>query len=48
LDPARSSALLSNLPIGQAILTTAGPLPPDADPAVRIVLTDGELVASPI
>lgn len=33
LDPERSAALLAHLPLGQAILTTAGPLPAGARPA---------------
>lgn len=32
LDPDRSSALLANLPAGQTLLTTAGGLPPAAEP----------------
>lgn len=39
LDPERSSALLANLPAGQTILTTAGPLPAGAVPEriIRVV-----------
>jgi DNA replication and repair protein RecF len=33
LDPERSAALLAHLPSGQAMLTTAGPLPAGAHPA---------------
>jgi DNA replication and repair protein RecF len=32
LDPDRSAALLANLPDGQTLLTTAGGLPPEAEP----------------
>lgn len=32
LDPDRSAALLGSLPAGQTVLTTAGALPPGADP----------------
>jgi DNA replication and repair protein RecF len=40
LDPARSEALLAQLPAGQALLTTAGPPPPAARPD-RLVQVDG-------
>lgn len=36
LDPARSRALVRHLPAGQAVLTTAGPLPDGADVAVVV------------
>jgi DNA replication and repair protein RecF len=43
LDPERSASLLAHLPDGQAILTTAGPLPPEARPAARFVVQGGHL-----
>jgi DNA replication and repair protein RecF len=43
LDPARSAALLANLPVGQAILTTAGPLPSGAVPAATVRITRGTI-----
>jgi DNA replication and repair protein RecF len=46
LDPARSSALLANLPPGQGLVTTAGPLPVDAEPELVVRVTDGELELS--
>lgn len=47
LDPSRSSALLSSLPTGQAILTTAGIVPPDANPAAHVALENGVLTPMP-
>lgn len=44
LDPERSSALLTNLPAGQTLLTTASTLPPEAHPDVVLRLVDGEIV----
>jgi DNA replication and repair protein RecF len=44
LDPARSEALLACLPRGQAVVTTAGELPPGADVAARARLEDGKLL----
>lgn len=44
LDPERSAALLAHLPDGQAILTTAGPLPPTATPAVTVRVSGGRLL----
>jgi DNA replication and repair protein RecF len=45
LDPARAGALLAHLPVGQAILTTAGVIPDGARPAavvrVRAGVIDG-------
>ncbi|HZN13655.1 MAG TPA: DNA replication/repair protein RecF [Acidimicrobiales bacterium] len=41
LDPARSEALLAHLPEGQALLTTAGPVPPGARPAAVIRVRNG-------
>ncbi len=43
LDDATSRALVQELPKGQAILTTAGALPPGAQPALVVVLEDGRL-----
>lgn len=43
LDPKRSAALVASLPVGQAILTTAGPLPPGAVPAATVVIRDGTI-----
>jgi DNA replication and repair protein RecF len=45
LDPARSEALVAHLPAGQALLTTAGPLPPLARPAATVRVVDGAVVA---
>lgn len=45
LDPERSAALLAALPAGQAILTTAGGLPPGATPAVMVHVDGGKLLA---
>ncbi len=47
LDRARSEALLHNLPAGQAVLTTAGDLPPAAEGAVaaRFQVVDGKLLS---
>jgi DNA replication and repair protein RecF len=47
LDPGRAAALLRRLPAGQAVLTTAGPLPPGADPARRVRVTGGVAVLQP-
>ncbi|HVL93293.1 MAG TPA: DNA replication/repair protein RecF [Acidimicrobiales bacterium] len=41
LDAQRSEALLAHLPSGQALLTTAGPLPPTAHPDARIRVRQG-------
>ncbi len=46
LDPIRSAALLASLPIGQAILTTAGPLPEGATPASTVHIVNGRIVES--
>ena len=43
LDPARSAALVDHLPMGQAVLTTTGTLPPGAAPAVTIRVRGGVL-----
>jgi DNA replication and repair protein RecF len=44
LDPARSEALLACLPPGQAVVTTAGDLPPGAEVAARARVEDGKLL----
>ena len=44
LDPERSLALLSALPGDQALLTTAGPLPPGARPAAHVRVRAGAVV----
>lgn len=44
LDEDRSRALLSHLPPGQALLTTAGSLPAGARPELRVRVRDGGLV----
>jgi len=41
LDPDRSAALLAHLPAGQALLTTAGPLPSGVEPAVTLAVRAG-------
>jgi DNA replication and repair protein RecF len=45
LDPARSEALLTCLPSGQAVVTTAGDLPPGAEVAARARVEDGKLLS---
>ncbi|GAC1589523.1 MAG: hypothetical protein NVS3B21_06210 [Acidimicrobiales bacterium] len=42
LDPDRSAALLAHLPPGQALLTTAGPLPAGVEPAAVVEVCNGE------
>jgi DNA replication and repair protein RecF len=44
LDPDRSEALLAHLPPGQALLTTAGPLPAQARPALVVRVVAGTIV----
>lgn len=44
LDPDRSAALTAHLPAGQAVLTTAGPLPPGASPAKTVRIIEGRIV----
>jgi DNA replication and repair protein RecF len=44
LDPERSEALVAHLPAGQALLTTAGPLPPSARPMATVRVVDGAIV----
>jgi DNA replication and repair protein RecF len=46
LDPERSAALLVHLPPGQALLTTAGPLPEAATPELVVRVGGGSLVAA--
>ncbi len=43
LDPHRSAALLASLPAGQAVLTTAGPLPAGAVPASTVHIEGGRI-----
>lgn len=43
LDESTADALVQELPTGQAILTTAGPLPPGLEPAATRLLLQGEL-----
>jgi DNA replication and repair protein RecF len=43
LDPGRTEALLHHLPPGQAVLTTAGPLPAGAQPQQVVTVTAGTL-----
>ena len=43
LDPGRTEALLHHLPPGQAVLTTAGPLPEGADPEQVVTVAAGHL-----
>lgn len=47
LDPDRATALLSNLPPGQVVITSASPLPPAAEPDRVIRIEAGTVVASP-
>jgi DNA replication and repair protein RecF len=41
LDPARSAALLAHLPAGQAVLTTAGPVPEGSNPQATVRVRAG-------
>ena len=43
LDPGRTDALLHHLPPGQAVLTTAGPLPHGAEPQQIVTVSAGRL-----
>ncbi len=43
LDPGRTEALLHHLPPGQAVLTTAGPVPAGATPELTVTVTAGRL-----
>ncbi|MGI8984483.1 MAG: DNA replication/repair protein RecF [Acidimicrobiales bacterium] len=45
LDPGRTENLLHHLPAGQAVLTTAGPLPAGAEPAQVVTVADGRIRA---
>jgi DNA replication and repair protein RecF len=45
LDPDRSAALLAHLPSGQALLTTAGPLPPGAQPDLELRVVAGRVLS---
>lgn len=45
LDDATARALVRELPTGQAILTTAGPTPPGAQPDAMVELRDGRIVS---
>jgi len=47
LDGPTADALLAELGVGQAILTTAGPLPAAASPALTVHLTGGRLEEGP-
>lgn len=44
LDPTRTAALVANLPHGQALLTTAGDVPPGIYPQVTVRVEAGRLV----
>jgi DNA replication and repair protein RecF len=44
LDPHRAAALLTNLPPGQVVITSALPLPPEAKPERIIVIESGTVV----
>ena len=46
LDPVRSEALVTHLPPGQALLTTAHALPPGAPPDLVLRVRKGTLVAA--
>jgi DNA replication and repair protein RecF len=45
LDPGRATALLTHLPPGQVVITTAGVLPTDAHPDRVLRIRDGAVVA---
>jgi DNA replication and repair protein RecF len=45
LDPQRSAALVAALPTGQALLTTAGALPPGASPAATVRIAAGTIAS---
>jgi DNA replication and repair protein RecF len=47
LDPGRAAALLANLPDGQVVITSASPLPPEAQPERVIEIDSGTVVAPP-
>jgi DNA replication and repair protein RecF len=46
LDPHRSAALVRLLPAGQALLTTAGPVPDGTQPALVVAVGGGEVRAA--
>jgi DNA replication and repair protein RecF len=46
LDPDRTDNLLAHLPPGQAVLTTAGPLPAGAEPQQVVTVTAGRLTTA--
>ena len=46
LDPARSNALLGSLPLGQAVLTTAGTVPAGSSPSRTIQVRAGQVRAA--
>jgi len=46
LDRERAGALVSHLPAGQAVLTTAGPIPAGAEPQLTVTVTAGRLSLS--
>ncbi|HSH61203.1 MAG TPA: DNA replication/repair protein RecF [Acidimicrobiales bacterium] len=48
LDGSRASALLASLPPGQALLTTAGPVPPGSSPVRTVCVRAGRLEAGKV
>jgi len=44
LDPERATALLGHLPDGQVVITSASPLPPDANPERIIEISSGTVM----
>ncbi len=46
LDPARAAALVAHLPAGQALLTTAGVVPPSVVAAAHLVIEGGTIIGS--
>jgi len=46
LDPSRAAALLSNLPVGQVIITTASELPNDAHPQRILRIVNGAVAGT--
>jgi DNA replication and repair protein RecF len=45
LDPSRCTALLTHMPPGQVIITTAGALPSEAHPDAIITIANGAVVS---
>lgn len=45
LDPHRSRALLDAIPVGQTVLTTAGPLPPGIEAEHTVEVVNGGIIA---